>query len=111
MTDILMFIVAVFVSALDPLRLLVCIPAGIYIRKPGVAVCVGVLWALLLQVLVVLPAAKAYQSNVSLRSSVATIFSAVLVTLLTFAIAAKIRSNKKAVPPSANEQPPEDQGK
>jgi len=111
MTDILMFIVAIFVSALDPLRLLGCIPAGIFIRKPGVAVSVGVLWVLFLQVLVVVPAAKAYQSNVSLRSSVAAIVSAVLVTLLTSAIATKIRSEKSTTPPSTNDQPPEDQGK
>jgi hypothetical protein len=94
MKEVLGFLIIVIVSALDPIRLVGYILAGSLIRKRAIAVAVGVLWMLVLQVLLVL-AVKKTQSTIPAIQIAGTITGSVLVTFLVHWIGSRIRAKNQ----------------
>jgi hypothetical protein len=94
MREIIGFLICVIVSALDPLCLLGYILAGSLIRKREIAIAVGVIWAIVTKVLVVL-ALKDFQSNIPAIHFAAAITSSALVTFLVHWIASRIRTKNQ----------------
>lgn len=93
MRDIIGFLIIVAGSSIDPIRLLGYVVAGSSIRKRGMAVVVGVVWMLAIQVFIAL-AKKEYQSSIPTIQTVGALTGSVLTTLLVHWIASKVRANK-----------------
>jgi hypothetical protein len=104
MTNVLIFLITIVVSVLDPIRLLGYVLAGSFIRKREAAIAVGVLWMLAGHVFVAMPAARMYHSSIPLIQPIAAIIGAALATLAVHAIATQIRASKQTTPSDRHKQ-------
>ena len=93
--SIVTFLVGVIVSVLDPIALAGYVLIGAIFRKFWVAVFVGVAWRVLLQLAIVIPTAKAYQSELFGSVFIAALVGAFMATSITFYIFSIMR--KKSV--------------
>lgn len=91
MTAILVFLTLIVVSLLDPLRWIGWIAAGLYIKDPILCAVAGILWALILQVILVGP--------ISSATAIRIVVASIIATLIVWAITKKRRESKASRQP------------
>ena len=95
MTDFAIFFISAASLAFDPIALLVYVPAGVFIHKRSLAVAVGFLWMLVLQLVAVHLWTRPFFAPDHVIHLVATLVLATLVTGSIHILASKYRLNKQ----------------